>query len=183
MNAAKVVARLNPPAQRYEKGMGGFGAVTENDILLALSLITSDGARLLGRVLYAGHTQFRRELWLTMVLEAHIAAGRDNWRAPGAETGRVCDLALNEFMRPRRCGYCKGHEAVPDPMIPRLKTSCPKCAGHGSRPWGDSTRARVAKMGRKYWEKHWSERYGHTILPILDKYHDIFWYSLAKRLK
>ena len=183
MNAAKIIARINPHAHRFERGIQGFGALNEHDILLALSLISSDGARLLGRVLYAGHTQFRHDLWLTMVLEAHVAAGRDNWLAPGEETGRICNLALTEFMRPRRCSYCKGQESVPDPTNPRLKVDCPKCEGQGSRPWGDFTRARVAKMGRKYWGKYWSERYGNTILPMLDKYHDIFWQGMAKRLK
>lgn len=182
MNAAKAVARINPRIHCFERGIGGFGAITEADILLALSLITSQGARLLGRVLYAGQANFQPDLWLTMTLETHIVAGREGWKESGAETGRVCRLALREFLSPRHCSYCKGQESVPDPTNPRLMISCQKCAGQGSRAWSESRRAREAEMGREYWQNHWNERYCNRILPVLDKYHDILWQGIARRL-
>lgn len=183
MNAAKAVARINPHIHRFEVGISGFGAITDRDILLALSLITSEGARLMGRVLYAGQDEYKRDLGLCLILEVNAVAGRENWKDPEGETNRVCQVAMKEYLRARLCGYCKGQESVPDPANTAKKITCPRCKGQGGHVWGEATRARYAKMGRIYWKNHWSERYKNTVLPMLDKYHDIFWQGLARRLK
>src|SRR3990172_1711543 len=105
----------------------------------------------------------------------NAVAGWEGWKDPQGELNRVCQVALKEYLRARLCGYCKGQESVPDPQNPKLMIKCPRCHGNGGHPWGESTRARLAKMGRTYRCNHWSERYGSVVMPHIDKYHDIFW--------
>ena len=183
MNAAKAVARINPHIHRFERGIVGFGALNDRDILLALSLITSEGAKLLARVLYAGQPEYLKNLHLCLALEFNCLAGREGWNFPANEIAGVCYTAILEYISPRICQKCQGQENIPDPANPLLIIRCPACEGMGGKAWSEWRRAKKAGIGITRWRNAWSGIYEKHVLLILDKYHDIFWSSLNRKLR
>lgn len=214
MNPAKAAARLNGKVQSWESQVNALQAalararrprgtarcrstrqaflvgLTEHDIALAFALISSNGARLLGRVMYAGQDVYKLDLALCTVLELRGLPGVDQWTEPGAELLRVVQTAINERIRNPLCVVCHGREYMPrvsdDPYTlgnEALRVVCPECNGQGPGAWGSRTRASHSGMSRKYFENHWAARYRDVILPKLDRYHDVFWDGLKRRME
>jgi hypothetical protein len=179
VNCAKLAGRLNPKVSAWTIGLGP-PVLSNDDILLALSLISSSGARLLGRVMYAGQQVYAHDLVLCLALELTGKARVPD--RPGDELYAVCQTGVREYTRVKQCPICRGQEGIPDPQRPELIVVCPQCQGMGPRAWGEATRARSSNMGRRFWANRWAAFYADEVMPRLGLYDELFWRGLTKRL-
>jgi len=201
MNAAKIAAILNGSVQKYVKGIGG-PLLTSEDVALAVSLISNEGARLLGRVKYAQQSEHFNTLVFRLYVEVITIAGREHWPVPKVtesdELYNVCRLAVLESTKPRTCRECGGRGFVMVmPGRPRrkrgrprqkevpelLRVECPRCEGQGILAWRNFTRVRHSGLKCWRWDKVWARRYKDRILPIVDKYEWLFWRGLRHKLR
>jgi hypothetical protein len=181
MNCARLAARINPKVSGWTVGLGP-PVLSNEDVLLALALISSAGARLLARVMYAGQDIYRRDLIFCLQLELN-SKNRTPRDADGEELFRVCRTGVREYTRVKQCATCRGQEGIPDPERPELIVICPECQGMGPRSWGEATRARSSGMGRKYWANRWASFYADWVFPQLGLYDELFWRGFSHRLR
>ena len=194
MNPARAAALLNGRAQAFSIGLGGE-RLTDQDVAHAIGKMWHPGARLYGRVKWAGQEKYFDEL-LELTLGNLLALqSLDAWSEvqPG-ELKRVARLVLTEAIYPRLCATCHGIGSM---MVEKqrgdkrrrrnaqavLKLVCPDCKGEGSRSYSERTLAGSAKIGRNRWERVWSKRYHHQIKPIVDKYERLFWQGMKRALR
>lgn len=196
MNPAKAAALLNGKVQSFAMGLGGE-KVTDQDIAHAFGKIRHDGARALGRLKWAGHSQSYRVLYDTLM--GNVVALRiiDDWRdVKAGDLDKLVKLAIHVSINPNLCAECHGIGAV---MIekhktrgrPRkrrkpaatLKVVCPVCKGNGSIPHSERYLATQGGFGRWRWERTWAFRFHQQVSPILDKYERLFWAGLRRVLR
>ncbi len=185
MNPAKAVARLNAAllgSGRLEGVPTGRPEITSQDIAHALGMIKHVGACLMGRVMYADQKAYWPALEACLETDVLEAISREGWRVSPADAAGVCRAAVAEFLDPQNCKACAGQMTSPDPRNPALVVVCKVCEGSGKGVWSDRRRAKMAGITRHGWNA-WVALYPERVLPILDKYHDIFWSGLKRRLQ
>jgi hypothetical protein len=195
VNPAKATALLNGKAQAFDLGLGGE-PVTSSDIAHAIGMMWHPGARLYGRVKWAGQDDYFDPLLIQMVRAVKAVASFDAWNnvRPG-ELERLAKLALVEQIQPRLCGTCRGLGGLMVEKQKRgrpkakktstalLKIICPKCQGEGCLPHSEKLLSRTAGIKRDRWENVWSERYHFQIVPIVEKWELLFWRGMRRALR
>lgn len=191
MTPAKATARLNAKIQSQERGLGGPEFTTE-DILLARSFITSEGALLLSLVKYARQDGYRTALINCVMLDILARAPRDGWIPPlGDELLKVATAAVHEAIDPPMCPDCQGRTwkivglpsaGRPAKGTPPRRQDCDRCHCTGRIRPSTYWRWKKSGMGRKRLG-HWLPWYDRTIMPILDNYESEYWRGMRLYLQ
>ena len=190
MNPAKAAALLNGGIQKFVRGFGK-PELTASDVAAACAQIKSDGARLLGRVKWAGQES------LTEVLVQHLKLDMllkyPHWITEQAELEKVCHLAVKEIVTPPLCHECGGRgEKMVAPGRKRgrpgkgkkvLKEICAVCGGSGIRQRRQFSLSTAAKIGRRRWNSTWAGRYKDVVSKEVYDYESIFFDELKKYLR
>lgn len=193
MNPAKAAALLNGRVQSFSLNLGG-DRLSDQDIAHAMAHIWHPGARLLGRVKWAGNDKLSLKLLSMVVTECNHLVVEQGWgQVNQAELIRVCKLAVNETVLPKLCPTCRGLGQFvvsqgkvgrpPKGAKPDLKIECTTCLGTGTIARSEWAMAKAAGLTPGRWRRVWSDRYHDAILPILDRYEAMFWAGMRRALQ
>lgn len=190
MHPAYAAALLNAKVQRYLIGLGGE-VITAQDIAHGFALINHEGAQLLGRAKYAGQEPAYWGLVAMIIERLTRLAHRHKWGLNSFQLFDLSRLAVEETLLPKVCRKCAGRSFVLQPKqafargetAQYIRTDCPQCNGQGSYPWKEYRRVRTMGVGRWYWRHRLKEPYLTRVLPILDRYEDIFYKRLSRSLR
>ena len=207
--AAEILGLLTAKSGGFEVSIRGFNSLTRSDVILALSLVTHKGARLLARIKYADQRDYLPDMETYLVeaiergaLERVVdGVARARWRLPrpGFITN-MCRMALVEIIHPHICFECLGRgfqfpvEQVEQPASVKRKrkrgsrlvnknlvVECKICNGTGRKRILDQERAKLMGVNADAWAHTWRDRY-RGILTLLDQYDGIVTSGVAKRI-
>ena len=194
MNPAKATALLNGRVQGFTLGLGGEH-LSDADMAHAIGKLWHEGARLYGRVKFAGQDVYFDELLEYFMRDMKALKSLDGWSdATPGELKCIAKLALVESLFPKQCPTCKGIGSLmiekqkrgrpsKKAIAPTLKIVCDDCAGEGIRPHTEFMLAKTAQISRRRWTNVWSYRYHHQVTPLVDRYEQLFWRGIRRALR
>ena len=151
-------------------------------MILALSLVTHKGARLLARIKYADQRDICRTWKRTGggesgALERVVDGVCARWRLPRPGFDNMCRMALVEIIHPHICFECLGRgfqfpvEQVEQPASVKRKrkrgcrlvnknlvVECKICNGTGRKRILDQERAKLMGVNADAWAHTWRDR-------------------------
>ena len=173
---AKLLGKLGPKQNKFERTPSGTGGVTALDVAHALGLVGGQVLPVFMRVKFAGDTAAIYVLVDALTALFSDRARRRRWaiRKPDM-IKRMVVMALREreAIRPRRvltsvdCAYecgaekCRGCKGVGRRYSQRQgkDITCERCGGSGERRWSDAERASNCGLHHSTWPDLWELRY------------------------
>lgn len=164
MSTAELLSMLNTRSPDLKMLPPGFGSLSTIDIAHALAKVHSDGARLLGRVMYAQQPSRMMDLVRTVHAELKLIAANKRWKNT-EPLWRLAAVAVDLYCFPKRCTKCDG---IGQRQWGAKVVVCGRCKGSTWEPIQDRSLSRTLGMAPSTFIQIWHSRLG-AALDILSK--------------
>lgn len=167
MSAAELLSMLNTRSPDLKMLPPGFGALSTIDVAHALAKVDGEGARLIGRVLYAQQDarmfDLMKVLYNKLAAEAHYKRWKNTtplWKAAG--------VAVDLYCYPERCIQCQG---IGERRWGARVVVCSRCKGNTWEPLRDARFAKKLGVSAAAFNTTWSKRlrFAYDLLAEMDR--------------
>ena len=150
----EIISILNARSPDMRMLPRGYGALSQIDIAHALGRVENDGARYLGRVLWAEQDQLATPLADCLYSQLLSHARRYRWKNTKA-LFNLSRLSVQLYCHPKRCVKCKG---IGQRHIANKVYICARCNGSTWHVDSQATLARHIGVGKDAWSRVWEYR-------------------------
>ena len=182
MDPRELLSLLTARVQRFHLAPGGIPVLTAEDIATALGMVKNQDAVLYARVKYCGQHDFAEDVALAIRRRFLWRAADENWKIP--RHGFLLDLSrllLTEAVDPNICLWCNG--SGDGRHANGLVVGCDGCNGTGRRKMWDRDRADLVGVSAQSWSNVWGKRYRDMQCETVDKWDDLIFNAVRKRLR
>ena len=160
MNPRRALAMLSTKTANLAGSSGGIPETTQADVAAALTAVKCrfQLAAILLRWAGQGSEEHVTDLLLSRAAKLKVDNG---WRRGKVKLRRLCEIAVDEWLRPSQCRACGAEGNV-------AAVKCASCDGTGIRRKSGRAYAVAVGIDESSWRQSWASRYA-EIVAVLEQ--------------